>query len=143
MTKDAVTILFSVFLVLAAGGLIASHVLTWRRMIGRDPDDRERKFAWRQFRRRMQTSVMIALVAVALPIGVLVPMPKEVYLLYWLGVVLVVLWIVLLAGADALASHHHFGRIRDEQLYQGAKLRGELYRQRHKKNGRKSGNSKL
>ena len=136
METATATLLFSLFLAGVAAALIVSHLLAWRRATGRDLDERERTFVWRQFRRRMQASVMIAMVAVALPVGVWVPMRAVVFAGFWLVVVLVVLWIALLALADVIASRHHFGRIQHEQIIEHAKLHGELHRKRHKKNGR-------
>ena len=123
--------LFSLFLLLCAAGLLTSHVRTWRRLQqqGLEPDDLD--YRRRQFRRRMQTSAMLGLLAVALFVGQLATSRVESKLFvfgYWGGVLLVVGWVGLLSVADILATKHHFGRLRQTYLVEQAKLHAELRR---------------
>lgn len=79
--------------------------------------------------RRLQASGMIGLVGLAMLCGQFVPRdwPRTIAML-WSGIMLVVLWVMLLAMADALATHQHFARIRRENLAEQAKLQAELRR---------------
>lgn len=51
-------------------------------------------------------------------------------LVYWLVVVLVVLWIILLALADVLATRMHLARVRRDMMVEQACLDAELRRSR-------------
>lgn len=124
---------FSVLLLVAAAGLMVSHVRAWRRAkeLADDADARERQYHWRQFRRRMQTSAMLALLAVTLLVGHWITLDLAhvvVFTVYWGGVVFLVLWIALLAVADMISTAHHFGRIRQSHLVERATLEAEARR---------------
>ncbi|MCE9544420.1 MAG: hypothetical protein K8T25_02700 [Planctomycetia bacterium] len=71
----------------------------------------ELDFRHRQFRRRLQASLMIAAVGVVLVAGE--PLRNSAwYLAYAVILLSLVGWVMLLAMADAIASRHHFARIR-------------------------------
>lgn len=71
----------------------------------------ERDHLRRRYRRRMQTSTMLGFVGVAVLAGRLFPPdePSLVTILYWTGVILLVLWMGLLALADMIATRIHYG----------------------------------
>ena len=120
----------SLFLLLCAAGLMISHVRTWRLFRRQDVAAEELDYRRRQLRRRMQTSAMLALLAVALFAGrlILTTGPPLLALIFWVGVLLVVGWVGLLALVDIWATKHHFGRLRQTYLIEEAKLQAELRR---------------
>ncbi|MEN6406862.1 MAG: hypothetical protein ABFC77_10350 [Thermoguttaceae bacterium] len=120
-------ILISSLLLLVAVVLIVSHVRSWRAFQREPLDAEERDYRWRQFRRRMQTSAMLALLAVAVLVGYLIP-PGFVALAFWLGVLLLVCWLALLAAVDIWATKHYFGRLTHETLVNKLRLEAELRR---------------
>lgn len=93
-------------------------------------DSEERlNFIDRQYRRRMQISAMLGIVALAMfasrwldPWRATAPW---VYLTYWGVIVLVVLWIMLLAMADYIASRHNIQRTLRDQLIEEARFRAQ------------------
>ena len=109
---------FSLFLLICAAGLMASHVRTWRRFQQRREQLNPREFDYRrrQFRRRMQSTAMLAILAVALLAGHWITADRVrplVFSVYWGSVLLVVLWVGLLAVValgsavlDVLAVRH-------------------------------------
>jgi hypothetical protein len=123
----ASSLAISGFLLISAIAMMAWHLRAWRTAQTHEMDQRERDYRRRQFRRRMQTTAMLAGLAIALPLGQLViaPWPK-VGVIFW-GLVLIVLaWVALLAIADIVATKIYFGRVRDEFLIEQARLQGEL-----------------
>ena len=127
------SLLISSFLLLCAAGLMASHVRSWRNVLGQRQglDSREFDYRWRQYRRRMQTSAMLGLLAVALLVGQLIQrlsLPPLAVFVFWGGVLLLVVWLALLAVADIVATKHYFGKLRRDFLIEQAKLQAELRR---------------
>jgi len=122
------SILVSSFLLLCAVGLIISHHRTWCRLQQEQLGAEELDYRRRQFRRRMQTSAMLGLLAVALLVGQLISGPPLLVLLFWGAVMLVLGWVGLLALVDIWATKHHFGRVRQAFLAEEAKLQAELRR---------------
>jgi len=136
-----ISALVSLALLLAAVGLMVWHARAW----GRARADRaadELDFQRRRFRRRMQTSAMLGLLAVALFVGELLTSRIQspwFRLTYWSGVLLGVVWIGLLAAADVWASKYHYDRLRQSYLIEEAKLQAELRRiQAKRSNGKGS-----
>jgi hypothetical protein len=93
-------------------GLVTSHLRTRRRHAD-DPslDDGERSFFQRQFRRRMQASSLLAVVGILIPIGddLFVDWQRHQggWATYWMIVLLLVLWVLVLASLDWLATGVH------------------------------------
>jgi hypothetical protein len=129
----------STMLVLASVLLILVHRRTARRAAEVFGAPEEREFAASQYRRRVQTSAMIGLVGVLLFAGQWVEHPIGV-LVYWLAVVLLVVWIMLLALADVVATRTHFSRLRRGSLVEHARLQAELHLARKRQQA--SGNGK-
>jgi hypothetical protein len=121
-------LLVSLFLLTCAAGLIVSHVHTWRHTQTRATSTEEFEYRRRQYRRRMQSSVMLAILAMAIFVGQWITHPPWLPFVYWGAVVLVVVWVGLLAVADMVATKHYFGRLRDDFLIEQAKLRAEVRR---------------
>jgi hypothetical protein len=127
-------------IVTVAGALVAWHIRVWRVAFAARHSAGELKFAFEQYRRRMQTSAMLGLVGGLIFGGPWVTAPLAV-LLYWLGVVVLVLWIMLLAGADMLATRLHYASIETEYQLKQVKLEAALeieQRKRKRETGRRS-----
>ena len=121
------SILFSIFLIVVAAVLSAVQVRTWRSARRRELNDRDRRFVDRQFRRRIQIDVMIGVVGVAV-LGeswVAGPVAKAIY---WSGMLLIGVWIMLLALADIASSRIHLQRLHREHVADFAALRADLRR---------------
>jgi hypothetical protein len=131
--------LVSLLLLTCAAGLMVSHVRTWRAAQTLAPECRELDYRRSQFRRRMQTSAMLGLLAIAIFVGQILQGwigSATFAVLYWGGVLVLLAWIGLLALADVLATKVHYGRLRSEFQVEHAKLQAELRRiQSSRQNG--------
>lgn len=73
----------------------------------------DRAYLHKRFRRRMQTSAGIILVGVLLPVGdFVIPWQRlangpQLFTLYWGGVLLITLWIILMAMGDLTMTRLH------------------------------------
>jgi amino acid permease len=124
-------ILVSVLLLLVVAGLIISHVRAWRDFQQANLDAEEFDYRRRQFRRRMQTSAMLGVVAAGLLIGYLLTVwlcSDWFTVIFWTAMMGLACWIVLLAIVDVWATKHHFNRMRHHCLVEQAKLQAELHR---------------
>ncbi|MEN6459232.1 MAG: hypothetical protein ABFC63_09905 [Thermoguttaceae bacterium] len=124
-------IIVAACLTLASGVMMLSHVRTWRAFQRGGPYAPDFDYRRRQFRRRMQTSAMLGILAVSLPIGVALTEWLRSGLFafcYCLAAVLLVCWILLLAIVDIWATKRHFGRLGDKFLFEKLKLDAELRR---------------
>jgi uncharacterized membrane protein YgcG len=136
------------FLLVCAAVLMGMHARTWRSVQEREMEAAERDYHWRQFRRRMQSSAMLGVLAVGIFVGQWVSevaRPAIVFI-FWGGVALLVLWVAVLAVTDILATKYYYGRLRQGFLVEQAKLQARLRRMeearrngRGGKRGRKSG----
>ncbi len=131
----------SIVLLLAAMALMAWHVREWESFHRREADAAEFNYRRRQFRRRMQTSGMLGLAAVALGVGY--PLTMWVHssyftIAYWTATLLLVCWIVLLALIDALSSRIYYSRLRQQCLLEELKLQAEVRRLQAARDGGKS-----
>ncbi len=121
--------LIPVFFFAVACVLLWTHRRTWR--ANRDlADPEERDYRHRQYRRRMQTSGLLAGAAAALLVGQCIPdtVPRTFRMVFWGAVVLVVFWVILLALADIVAIYHYYGRLRTSYMVERAKLQAQLRR---------------
>jgi cytochrome bd-type quinol oxidase subunit 2 len=110
---------------------MVAHVRTWRRAVGCAATREELDYRRRQYRRRMQTSAMLAVLAVALFVGEWLTgeiASRWFAIVYWLATLVVVGWVGLLALADVLATKIHYDRIRHGYVIERAKLEAELRR---------------
>ena len=121
--------------ILLAIALLVSHWRTWRSAGLHSTNESERSYQRRRFRRRMQTSAMLALAGVALVIGQLIPPQAHpsLFVFFWTGVVLLLFWVVLLALADAAATRSHVGRLLRERTAERSRLEQELLRLKRRK----------
>ena len=118
-------LIFATVLFAIAALLMLQHEWTWRKIQRTERDSREVDFARRQYRRRLQASGLIGVVAVAIAVSGWVEQAWQV-LFYWIGVALVVVWILLLGLVDWASSYAHFQRIHKRQLAEHAALQAEL-----------------
>jgi hypothetical protein len=129
---DTYTVLLvSVLLLLASVGLLFSHVNSWQAAQRQSLDADEYDYRRRQFRRRMQTSAMLGLLAIAMPVGYVLTVWLRLDLfvfLFWTAMMALACWIALLALTDIWATKHHFGRLRHACLVEQAKLQAEIRR---------------
>ncbi|MBN2295521.1 MAG: hypothetical protein JXM70_24035 [Pirellulales bacterium] len=119
---------FSLFLLLAAAMLMGWHLKTWKTASEKIEDAKVLDYHWRQFRRRMQCSAMLVLLALAIFVGQWITSPPWLVILFWCGTLLIVLWLSLLAVADIIMTIHHFQGLRADCLIQQAKLKAEANR---------------
>jgi hypothetical protein len=134
--------LISAVLLATSFVLVGHHVRAWRRLNQDDLDEREENFRYRQFRRRMQTSAMIGILGVAIAGGQVlfdVVRPGKLQGYYWIGVLLLLLWIVLLAVADMVATSSYYSRARSDLAVGHAKLQVELRKARERAGRRHNG----
>ena len=107
----------------------------WKRLQQAEIDARERDFRRRQYRRRMQTSAMLGVLGVAIFVGQLLmtwAASRLFLVIYWSGVLVLVLWMALLALADMAATSFYYSREKNNYIVEQARLQGELWRAREK-----------
>ncbi len=117
----------------SSAALIVWHIRAWKRLQQAEVDSRELDFRRRQFRRRVQTSAMLGVLGVAIGIGqwlMTCVTSRPVLVIYWSGVLLLVLWLVLLALADMAATSFYYSQEKSQYVVDHARLRGELQRVR-------------
>lgn len=104
-------------------------------------DERERDFRQRQLRRRMQVSVMLGLIGLGMILGLYINQQQRpnLFVGFWSGLMLVVLWVIALALVDARANYQFWTTSRRRALMEHAKLKAELARREpEKRNGHAS-----
>jgi hypothetical protein len=125
------TVVLSLTLLFISLALAAMHVRAWRTADHGGLAAAERDFQERRYRRRLQTSLMLGVIGV-LVLGDLWldQIVKDAWgrLLYWSGVGLLLLWLLLLAASDWLASRRHYRGQLDRLLADRDVLRADLER---------------
>jgi hypothetical protein len=129
------TIAVGLALSATAASLMVSHVRTWRRFTasGDVADPVERSYRRRQLRRRVQTSALLGLLALAIVAGHWASSPPWrpwAFAFYWGMVLTVVAWVALLALADLVSTRLYFGRVRHRYRLEEMRLKAELERLR-------------
>ncbi|MCH8923657.1 MAG: hypothetical protein IIA67_10995 [Planctomycetes bacterium] len=123
------TIFLGIALLVFSGVLVWTHLRTWRAAAEGELSERDRRFAWRQFRRRMQSSAMIGIAAVAIMVApFLLETSVVVSVFYLVGLLLLVLWIILLAVVDAIATRRHYVTLQHGELNRMASDNAEARR---------------
>ena len=111
----------------------------------------EREFFRRQFRRRVQTSTLLAVIAAPLPLGQWIiqaadelreaDWPKRTFAVWLAVLILLLVWVAVLALADLWSSRLFFSRLRQRYWLEKTRLEAELRRIHGAGgNGRPSGN---
>ena len=125
--------------------LIRSHIRSHRKQLA-DPklEEADRRFADRQFRRRMQTSALLVGIGALIPVGdQLLPLQRAPFgfAVFWSCVLLATVWVVFQALGDMAATKVHsrasLARVRRKQR----ELREELSRLRRQNNGHGTGSN--
>lgn len=105
--------------------LVILHLRAKKRIAGETLEEDEYRFATNQLRRRLQTSILITVLGIAMLIGMFIEDPAWA-IAYWAGVSLVLVWIVFSAVMDIFWTRQYYGRIRHRQSAEAAYLRMEL-----------------
>jgi hypothetical protein len=111
--ESLVSVLSGVVLVILGLAFLRRHRRTWRaRQVDPALEDHQRRYYVRQYRRRLVTSGLIVLIGILIPIGDMLlerrPAPPAVPLtLFWIGVLLIVLLVLLLGLLDLFATGLH------------------------------------
>ena len=109
---------------------------SWREDNGRDLGEADRSYFNCRRRRRLQTNLIISIVGFAMLGGLWIVDPLW-FGIYWFCVVLLVFWIIALAGVDFLATRAYYRQLRDTVLTERQILEKELRRlQAPKHNGK-------
>lgn len=124
--------------ILLAAGLLAGLALgtfLWQRRAFRAQQQErlqpfEVDFYRKRHRRRVQISLLLAVVAISMTIGSWLERNPLVFGFIWLGVLLLLTWILILALLDYWHSQQYFDRLRVAQLAEQAALQRELARRR-------------
>lgn len=122
-------------LVLAiAGGLWHWNARWWQVVQQEGSAGANLDFNRRQFRRRGQTSGMLALLALGLCVGQLIDRGRfpTLFVIFWLGMLLLLGWMVLLALGDLVLGRQHVARLTRERRIAEAQLSAELDRLRER-----------
>lgn len=111
-------------------GFVVWHVRSWRAAQRLSMPAAELAFRRRQFRRRLQTSALLACAAASLIFGQLIPAREHPgwFGAFWLAVVVLIGWITLLAIGDIAASWLHLRGATAEREGARARLQAELER---------------
>jgi hypothetical protein len=122
-------------LLVMAGCMFRWYHAVWRAaeaeaQSGPSPDPAEFRFFRGQFRRRMQMSAMLALVALGLLASQFVDTDAHptLFVLMWLAMGLITAWVALLAVADLMAIRRHSLRLTTRLLMQQGGLQEEIRR---------------
>ena len=111
--------------------MMISHVRAWRTSRQQPLDADELNYRRRQFRRRMQTSAMVGVLAVALSTGHFLAFwihSDWFELGFWGVTMLVACWLILLALVNLWATKRHFARQHDRGLVEQVRLAAEARR---------------
>ena len=125
------TVAVGITLILVAALLIASHLRAWRTADHGGLREAEREFHVRRFRRRLQASVLLGVVGILIlgDLGMERFFKEDLLrLLYWCGVVVLLLWLLLLAGGDWLASRAYYSREWNRLQVERSSLQADVVR---------------
>jgi hypothetical protein len=127
------TYVISLLLIGLSGVLLDLHRRSWRdAQQDAALDERDRRFARSQYRRRTQASGIIGLLGAAIGVRPLVPHEPLAITLYLVALSLACLAIMLLAALDVWATRQNHARLQSEQLAAKIKLARELSRHTNK-----------
>ncbi|WP_166820258.1 hypothetical protein [Thalassoroseus pseudoceratinae] len=108
MNDSLVAITAGVGLVLVGLSFLRWNIREWREAKNSPlHDDHDREHYYKRFRRRVQTTSLLILVGVLIPVGdwlIIRGKNPLVATVYWCVVLLLIVWIVLLAFADMVAT---------------------------------------
>ena len=126
---------FGILLIALSVLLTWTTETSWRKDKQRELNDTDWSYLNTRRRRRLQTNIMISLVGVAIIVGIWIVEPLW-FGIYWYCVVLRVMWIIVLAGVDFLATRRYHSTLRDQVSGERQGHEHELHRlQRSQTNG--------
>ena len=126
---------FGVVLIGISAALTWSTEISWRKDKNKNLTEEDWNYLYRRRRRRLQTNIMISVVGIAMIVGIWIIEPLW-FGIYWCCVVLLVFWIIALAGVDVLATRSYYRQLRDNVAVERQLLEQELNRlQRSQQNG--------
>jgi hypothetical protein len=127
---DAVTLyLVPLAIVGLSGWLMVRQSRQWRSEQAADLDAGEVRYHRNRHRRRMQSSAMLMLAGIAMYAGQLIGRDRPtLYVFFWCGLALLVMWIIVLALADIVSTRLHIARLMRRRTVEEARLRAELAR---------------
>ena len=122
--------LFPALVTLVGIAWLLSHVRAWKAVRESERDAEEREFQRRRYRRRLQTSSLVVLLGIATFLGQLIPRKEHpnIFVYFWFGVVLLVLWVLGLALWDFVATRGRVLQMRQDQRIESARLEAEIRR---------------
>jgi VIT1/CCC1 family predicted Fe2+/Mn2+ transporter len=124
------TCIVSLLLIGLSGLLLDLHRRSWRTVQQIESISLgDLRFARSQYRRRMQSSGTIGVLAAVLGVYPLVPRAPLPFTLYFIAITLACMAIMILAAVDAWASRQNFMRLRSEQLVNQIQLARDLSRE--------------
>lgn len=130
--------LVSLLLLSCALAMVYMHLRSWS-AAQKDPNEAAHlEYRRRQYRRRMQTSIMLGVLALAIGIGPALKLSPLWLTIYWTGVLAFTVWVGVLALVDIWATRHHFNRLRDRYAIEQARLEAEARRIKQRRSGGKS-----
>jgi hypothetical protein len=111
-----------------AAVLLGLELRSWHAARRSEFTSEERDYRRRRFRRRVQADGMLAVVAILMGVGSLLDPARHpsTYVGIWVGVFVLVLWLILLALADAAVSLHRGQQAKQELLAEKARLEADL-----------------
>ena len=118
---------FGILLIALSVLLTWSTENSWRKDKQRELDETDWNYLSTRRRRRLQTNIMISLVGVAIIGGIWIVEPLW-FGIYWCCVVLLVGWIIALAGVDFLATRTYYRQLHDQVTAERQLLEQELHR---------------
>lgn len=122
-------VVFAIALIGLAVGLAGEHLRVWRNASRRKLDDAEHRFLFRQYQRRIRTAQLIALVGILVGVGVFVRSERAVAI-YWSGVGLLVLGLLVLAALDWSSSFQYYNSLLGKATSRRDELLAEVQRRR-------------
>ena len=136
------TLFVAALILIAAAVLMIWHFRAWRDAQQSKLAPGELVFYRRQFRRRLQTSAVLGLLALVILAGeILIPWLQSpvFFTIFLVAVILLVTWLMLLSVMDIWATRYHFGKLREKCLLEQTKLQAEMRLvQDRRKNGKPS-----
>jgi hypothetical protein len=132
---------FSCVLLAIALLMVAMHMHSWRIAQRSNLSQANYNFAWRRYRRRMQTAGMLVSLAVFIFLGQYIRAPL-LALFYLVGIVVMVVWIIALAVIDMLSSSRHYTQLARKVRQGESRLKTQLNQlDQRESDGRENENS--
>ena len=100
---------------------------SWKKDEQQELNETDWNYLYTRRRRRLQTNIMISMVGAAIIVGIWIVEPLW-FGIYWCCVVLLVVWILALAGLDFLATRSYYRQLRGQATAERQLLEQELHR---------------